>query len=117
MGDGGDAHVKIWGEGVEDLVGAHMGVGVNDTLTAALHDVGCEGDTGVVECALPLRPMLAVVHLGRDSRGSMDYGGLQAALARLLSPDGLRTSIDRACLRCTCWTEGGSEGNPSRAQL
>jgi len=53
MGDGGDAHVKVGSEGVEDLVGAHVGVGVDDTLTAALHDVGCEGDTGVVECALP----------------------------------------------------------------
>ena len=115
LGDGGDAHMKVRGEGVEDLVGAHMGVGVDDTLAAALHDVECEGDTGVVECALPLCPMLAVEHLGRDSRGSMDYGGLQAALARLLSPDGLRTTIDRACLSlcCTCWTEG----DPSRAQL
>ena len=60
MGVGRDAHVKIRGEGVEDLVGAHMGVGVNDTLAAALHDVGCEGDSGGGgECALPLRPMLA----------------------------------------------------------
>ena len=108
VGDGGDAHVKIRGKGVEDLVGAHVGVGVDDTLAAALHDVGCEGDTGVVECALPLCPMLAVVHLGRDSRGSSDYGGLQAALVRLLSPDGLRTPVDRACLCCcTRWTEGG----------
>ena len=81
MGVGRDAHVKIRGEGVEDLVGAHMGVGVDDTLAAALHDVECEGDTGVVECALPLCPMLAGVHLGRDSRGSIDYGGLQAAIA------------------------------------
>ena len=38
-GDGGDAHVKVRGEGVEDLVGAHVGVGVDDTLAAALHDV------------------------------------------------------------------------------
>jgi hypothetical protein len=46
VGDGGDAHVKIRGEGVEDLVGAHVGVGVDDTLAAALHDVGCEVDGG-----------------------------------------------------------------------
>jgi hypothetical protein len=35
--------VKIRGERVEDLVGAHVGVGVNDTLAAALHIAGCEG--------------------------------------------------------------------------
>jgi hypothetical protein len=35
--------VKIRGERVEDLVGAHVGVGVNDTLAAALHVAGCEG--------------------------------------------------------------------------
>jgi hypothetical protein len=39
VGDGGDTHVKSRGEGVEDLVGAHVGVGVDDTLAAALHDV------------------------------------------------------------------------------
>lgn len=115
-GDGGDAHVKVRGEGVEDLVGAHMGVGVDDTLAAALHDVGFEGDRGVVECALPLRrPMLAVVHLGRDSRGSIDYGGLQAALARLLSLPRRSPHQHRPCCTCClpCWTEG----NPRRAQL
>jgi hypothetical protein len=54
MGDDRDTHVKSRGEGVEDLVGAHVGVGVDDTLAAALHDLGCEGGTGcVVECALP----------------------------------------------------------------
>ena len=62
--DGGYAHVKVGCEGIEDLVGAHMGVGVDDTLAAALHDDECEGEGGVVECALPLRPMLAGVHLG-----------------------------------------------------
>jgi hypothetical protein len=82
VGDGGDAHVEVRGEGVEDLIGAHMGVGVDDTLAAALHDVGCEGGSGGSggECALPLvQCWLAVVLLGRDSRGSIDYGGLQAA--------------------------------------
>ena len=53
VGDGGDTHVKSRGEGVEDLVGAHVGVGVDDTLAAALHDVEWKVGAGVGECALP----------------------------------------------------------------
>jgi hypothetical protein len=57
--DGGDAHMKIRGERVEDLVGAHVGVGVDDTLAAALHIAGCEGSGNAmasmrIDCALAL---------------------------------------------------------------
>lgn len=38
--NGSDTHVKIRGEGVEDLMGAHMRVGVNDTLSIALDTAG-----------------------------------------------------------------------------
>ena len=48
VGDGGDAHVKIRGKGVEDLVGAHVGVGVDDTLAAALHDARYERGIGAM---------------------------------------------------------------------
>jgi hypothetical protein len=56
--------VKIRGERVEDLVCAHVGVCVNDTLAAALHIAGCEGSGNAmasvrVDCALAPRPMLA----------------------------------------------------------
>jgi hypothetical protein len=51
--------VKIRGERVEDLVGSHVGVGVNDTLAAALHVAGCERSGNAmasvrVDCALAL---------------------------------------------------------------
>lgn len=48
VGDGGDTHVKSRGEGVEDLVGAHVGVGVDDTLAAALHDARYERGIGAM---------------------------------------------------------------------
>ena len=48
VGGGGDAHVKVRGEGVEDLVGAHVGVGVDDTLAAALHDARYERGIGAM---------------------------------------------------------------------
>ena len=101
VGDEGDAHVKIRGEGVEDLVGAHMGVGVDDTLAAALHDVGCEGDSGGGgECALPLRPMLAGggalgERFSRLDRLRRAAGG-GCRLLRL-SPERLRTIVP------ACW--------------
>lgn len=38
--DGSDTHVKIRGEGVENLMGAHVRVGVNDTLSIALDTAG-----------------------------------------------------------------------------
>lgn len=121
MGDGGDAHVKSRGEGVKDLVGAHMGVGVNDTLAAALHDVGCEVGAGVVECALPApsnAASLSVVRLGRDSRGSIDYGGLQVPMPVCSPPSGLRISIALACWLAGLLGRGArGEGNPRRAQL
>lgn len=44
--DGEGAHMKIRGERVDDLVGAHMGVGVDDTLAAALHGARCVESDG-----------------------------------------------------------------------
>lgn len=67
--DSEEAHVEVRGEGVEDLVGAHVRVGVDDTLTAALYSGGCEGHVGAMasaraECALALRSVLAGWTLG-----------------------------------------------------
>lgn len=68
---GGGTHVKVRGEGVEDLVGAHVGVGVDDTLAAALHVGGCEIDGGEcevrVDCALAPPSSVGWTGLGRDS--------------------------------------------------
>lgn len=65
--------MKVWGEGVKHLVGAHVRVGVDDTLTAALYSGGCERHGGAMasaraECALS--PVRCWLDLGRDSRGS-----------------------------------------------
>lgn len=57
IGVDGESYVNVRGERVEDLVGAHMAVGVDDTLTAALHIARYERGIGAmagvrVECAL-----------------------------------------------------------------
>jgi len=100
-GDGGDAHVKVRGEGVEDLVGAHVGVGVDDTLAAALHDVGYGGDGGATgECEGRLRTC-APSNVGWTGLGErfsrFDYGGLQRESAHLVSPE--------RAPHCACWAE------------
>jgi hypothetical protein len=69
----------------------------------------------VLSAHCPLRPMLAaVVHSGRDSRGSIDYGGLQVATAVCSPPTASALpSKDRACW--TCWTEGDPSFSRSSA--
>jgi hypothetical protein len=104
MGDEGDTHVKRRGEGVEDLVGAHVGVGVNDTLAAALHDVGYEGDAGVVvvECALPAASNAGCCGALGERFSRLDRLRRAAGSdCRLLSPDGLRTTVALAGPRAT----------------
>lgn len=87
--------MKRRGERVEHLVGAHMGVGVNDTLAAALHGAGCVESNGAmasvrVSCALALRPMLA----GLGERFSrFNYGGPFQMLVHHTPPSGLRIAL------------------------
>jgi hypothetical protein len=87
--------VKIRGERVEDLIGAHVGVGVDDTLAAALHVAGCEGSGNAmasvrVDYALALRPMLA----GLGERFSrFNYGCPFRASAHNSPPSGLRMLV------------------------
>jgi hypothetical protein len=93
--DGDEAHVKLGRERVKDLVRAHMGIGVNDTLAAALHGFGCVWSSIAmanvrVDCALPLRPMLA----GLGERFSrFGYGRLFLSLAHRRPPSGLRIAL------------------------
>jgi hypothetical protein len=110
MGDGGDAHVKIRGERVEDLVGAHVGVGVNDTLATALHAVGCEvEDGGTGECEGQLRT------------GALVQCWLYWTWGEILEADRLRRAIERLTLLLSperpphraCWAE--EQATPAQA--
>lgn len=75
-------------------MGAHVGVGVDDTLAAALHDVEWKVGAGVGECALPAASNAGCC--GALGERFSRFDRLRRAAGsdcRLLSPDGLRIAI------------------------
>jgi len=110
MGDGGDAHVKIRGERVEDLVGANMGVGVNDTLATALHGVGCEvDDGGAGECEGQVRTGALVQCWLNWTWGEI----LEAARLRRATERLCPSALPRAASASRLLGRGAATGDPS----